>query len=408
MRQIYFDHQSATPVLPEVIEAMRPFFAASFGNPASRHRHGLLAREALEKARAQVGAFLRAESPEEIIFTGDATEAANLAVKGTALARRRHGGHLVVSQIEHSSVLASAEFLEARGLACTRVGVDAEGMIDPGRVQEALREETVLIAVHHVNHEIGVLEPVAKIGALAREQGVPFYVDADAGAGWFPLDVREMGAGLLSFSPQRFGGPKGVGVLYQNRRAPLAPLLHGGPQENGRRAGVENVPAIVGAGVAVEIAGREMARRRAHCARLQERLWDGLRAGIPGIKLNGPAPGPARQPGNLNFSVEFIEGESQMLLCDMQGIAVASGSACAGSGGKSSHVLEALGLPAALARGNLILSLGPTNTAEEVDCFLAAFPKIVAKLRGLSPTWEEFQRGLTRPVVEPVEAGRTS
>jgi cysteine desulfurase len=401
MREVYFDHQAATPVLPEVFEAMRPFFAASYGNPSSLHRHGLLVRDALEKARAQVAAFLHAESPEEIIFTADGTESANLAVKGTALANRRNGRHLVVSQIEHPSVLASAGFLESQGLVCARVGVDAEGLLDPARIRSAITDQTILIAVHQVNHEIGAIEPVAEIGAIARDHGITFYVDADAGAGWLPLDVGDLGAGLLSFSPHRFGGPKGVGVLYQNRRARLTPLLHGGAQENGRRAGVENVPAIVGAGVAVEIAQREMARHRDHCARLQQRLWDGLRSRIPLLKLNGPAPGLRRHPANLNISAEFIEGESQLLLCDMQGIAVASGSACAGGAEKSSHVLEAIGLPPALARGNIILTLAPENTAEDVDYVIAAFPKIVAKLRALSPAWAEFEKGLTCSVLQP-------
>jgi cysteine desulfurase len=399
--EVYFDHQSATAVRPEVLEAMRPFFADGFGNPSSLHHHGLLVRDAMDKARAQVAAFLQAESAEEIIFTSDGTESANLAVKGAALAGRRNGNHLVVSQSEHPSVLASVAFLEGQGLVCDRVPVDADGIIDPARVEAAMSDQTILVAVHHVNHEIGAIEPVAAIGAVARERGVPFYVDADAGAGWLPLDVGELGAALLSFSPHRFGGPKGVGVLYQNRRVRLAPMLHGGPQEQGRRAGVENVPAIIGAGMAVEIAQREMTQRHSHCARLQRRLWDGLRATVPFLKLNGPIPGPKRQPANLNISVEFIEGEAQLLLCDMQGIAIASGSACAGNGQKNSHVLEAIGLPAALARGNIILSLGPDNTMEEVEYFLATFPKIVAKLRDLSPHWSEFQKGLTRSMISP-------
>ena len=302
MRHVYLDHQAATPVLPEVLEAMNPFFAGAFGNPSSLHHHGLLARDALATARAQIAAFIHAESPDEIIFTSDGTESANLAVKGTAAAHQRNGNHIVISATEHPAVIASAEFLESRGFTCTRVKVDARGAVDPDDVRSALTDKTILIAVHHVNHEIGTLQPVREIGALARERGIPFYVDAEAGAGWLPVDVADWGASLVSFSPHRFYGPKGVGVLYQNRRAPLAPILHGGGQENGRRAGVENVPAIVGAGLAAEIAARELAQRRAHCARLQRRLWDGLRARIPRLKLNGPEPGPeppSRQPEPL-------------------------------------------------------------------------------------------------------------
>ena len=388
MRQVYLDHQSATPVLPEVLEAMKPFFAGAYGNPSSLHRHGLLARDALARARSQVAAFINAESPEEIIFTSDGTESSNLAVQGTAAAYRRDGNHIVISATEHPSVIASVEFLEARGYACTRVPVDACGVVAPGDIRSAITDKTILISVHHVNHEIGAIEPVREIGALARERGIAFYVDAEASAGWLPVDARDWGASLLSFSPHRFYGPKGVGVLYQNRGARLAPILRGGDQENGRRAGVENVPAIVGAGMAAEIAGRELAQRAAHCARLQRRLWDGLRARIPRLKLNGPEPGPGRHPATLNISAEFIEGEAQLLLCDMHGIAVASGSSCVSRSNKISHVLAAIGLDPALARGNIIMSLGHDNTEEDVDYVIETFPKIVAKLRALSPSAE--------------------
>jgi cysteine desulfurase len=389
MRQVYLDHQSATPVLPEVLEAMRPFFTESFGNPSSLHGHGLLARDAVDRARLQIAAFINAESPEEILFTSDGAESANLAVQGAAAANRRNGNHLVLSRIEHPAVIACADFLETRGFTSTRVKVDAQGVIDPQEMEAAVTEKTILVAAHHCNHEIGTLEPVREIGAMARARGIPFYVDADASAGWVPIDARDWGASLISFSPHRFYGPKGVGVLYQNRRAPLTALLHGGDQEKGLRPGVENVPAIVGAGVAAEIAGREMARRRAHCARLQKRLWEGLRARIPRLKLNGPAPGPARHPATLNFSSEFIEGESQLLLCDMRGIAVASGSSCVSKSRTGSHVLAAIGLDPALARGNIVMSLGQDNTEEDVDYVIGTFPEIVAKLRALSPAWEE-------------------
>ncbi|MGD1083228.1 MAG: cysteine desulfurase family protein [Verrucomicrobiota bacterium] len=394
MRQVYLDHQSATRALPEVLEAMRPFFAEAYGNPSSLHGHGLLARDALDRARSQIAAFINAESPEEIIFTSDGTESANLAVQGAAAANRRNGNHIVLSQIEHPAVIACADILETRGFTSTRVRVDAQGAIDPADMGGAITEQTILLAAHHCNHEIGTIEPVREIGALARERGIPFFVDADASAGWLPIDARDWGASLISFSPHRFYGPKGVGVLYQNRRAPLAAILHGGDQERGLRPGVENVPAIVGAGVAAEIAGREMGRRRAHCGRLQKRLWEGLRAKIPRLKLNGPEPGPARHPATLNISSEFIEGEAQLLLCDMRGIAVASGSSCVSKSRAGSHVLAAIGLEAALARGNVIMSLGQDNTEEEVDYVIETFPQIVAKLRALSPAWEDYEKGL--------------
>jgi cysteine desulfurase len=389
MRHVYLDHQSATPLLPEALAAMQPFLAGAFGNPSSPHQHGLRARDALETARAQAARLINASSPEDIIFTSDGTESANLAVKGVCWAGQRHGRHLVVSRIEHPSVLNSAAFLEQQGFACARVQVNAEGFIDPAAVRAAVTDKTILIAVHLVNHEIGTIQPIPEIAAIAHEKGIPLYVDAEAAAGWLPVDVQALGADLLSFSPHRFYGPKGVGVLYRHRRARLTSLLHGGDQEGGRRAGVENVAGIVGAGVAAEIALRELPRRARHCARLQRRLWDGLRAGVPRLKLNGPEPGPRRSPVNLNISTEGTEGEGQLLLLDTRGIAVASGSACVTKSLRASHVLEAIGLDPALAQAALILSPGQDNTDEDMDYFLETFPQVAAKLRAMSPTWKE-------------------
>ena len=392
MRHVYFDHQSATPVLPEVFEAMQPFFREAFGNPTSLHRHGLLARDALNQARQRMATFIRAESAEEIIFTSDGTEAINLAVKGAALAHLRHGNHIILSATEHPAVLACARFLETEGFTCTRVKVNSEGLIAPGDIAAAMTEQTILISIHHTNHEVGAVQPLREIGELARDRGILFFVDADAAAGWLPVDVQDCQASLLSFSPHRFYGPKGVGVLYQSRRARLVPQIQGGDQEAGRRAGVENIPAIVGAGIAAEIAQRDLSVRQSHCTRLQSRLWQGMRAKIENVKLNGPEPGPRRHPCNLNISTEFIEGESQLLLCDMHGIAVASGSNCVSKSREISHVLVAMGVDPALARASILLSLGSANSEEDVDYFLERFPKIVAKLRGLSPTWAEFEK----------------
>ena len=256
--------------------------------------------------------------------------------------------------------------------------------MDSEKIRAAITGKTILIAVHHVNHEIGAIQPIPQIGKIAREHGIPFYVDAEAGAGWLPVDVRAWGASLVSFSPHRFYGPKGVGILYKDRRARLAPILHGGDQENGLRPGVENVPAIVGAGVAAEIAARELERRRAHCAKLQSRLWDALHAKIPDLKLNGPEPGPMRHPANLNLSAKDTEGEAQLLLCDMRGIAVASGSSCVTRSKKISHVLAAIGLDPALARANIIMSLGQSTTEADINYVIQTYPEIIAKLRSLS------------------------
>jgi cysteine desulfurase len=392
MRQVYLDNQSATPVLPEVLDAMRPFFTEAFGNPSSLHQHGLRARDAMDDARAKIARFINAESPADIIFTSDATESANLAIKGTAWANRRKGNHIVLSKIEHPSVLNSVAFLEKHGFTATRVEVDAQGAIDPAKVRAAITDKTILVAIHHVNHDIGTIQPIREIADAAHDAAVPLYVDADASAGWLPIDVRALGADLLSFSPHRFYGPKGVGILCRQPRARVDGILHGGDQEGGRRAGIENVPAIVGAGIAAEIAQREMAQRATHCSRLQTRLWDGLHSSLPRIKLNGPDPGRSRSPVNLNISVEGTEGEGVLLLCDTRGIAIASGTGCLSKSLKASHVLEAIGLDRAIAGAAIILSLGKDSTDEDIDYVLEVFPKIIAKLRSMSPSWEESQK----------------
>jgi len=393
MRHVYLDHQSTTPVKPEVFEAMAPFFTELFGSSSSLHHHGLRARDALGKARTQVAALIHAESDEEIIFTSGGTESANLAVKGTAYANRKRGNHIVTSAIEHPAVLNSIEFLEQQGFTSTRVGVNSEGWVNPEAVRAAMTEQTILICVHHVNHDIGTIESIRDVGAIAAERGIPLFVDAGASGGWMPIDVQELGVSLLSLSPHRFYGPKGVGILYRNRRARLTSLIHGGVQEGGRRAGMENVPAIVGAGAAAELANRELPERIAHTARLQQRLWDGLRTNISELKLNGPVPGPKRISNNLNISIGYVEGEGVTLLGDMQGISLTSGTSCVSKSLKISPVLLAIGVEHSFAQGTVILSLGIDNTEEEIDYVLVTLPKIVAKLRQMSPLWEEFQRG---------------
>jgi len=401
MRRVFLDHQSTTPVRPEVFEAMKPFFTEDSGSPSSVHQLGLRARGALARAREQVAALINAESPDQIVFTSSGTEAANLAVKGTAYANQHRGDHIVISAIEHPSVIHSAEFLEQRGFKCTRVKVDQEGWVDPADVRAALTEKTILICVHHVNHDIGTIEPIRAIGELAAGKGIPLFVDAVASGGWLPIDVQTMGVQLLSLSPHRFYGPKGVGVLYRNRRVRLASVLHGGVQEGGLRAGTENVPAIVGAGVAAALAARELPERIAHTTALQKALWEGLKHRVEYVKLNGPEPGPRRSGTNLNLSVEFVEGEGLALALDLQGIAVASGPSCVSHSLKISPVLMAIGLAHSLAQGNLILSLGRDNTAEDIEFAVKMFEKTVAKLRSMSPFWDDFQQGLADSLIKP-------
>jgi cysteine desulfurase len=401
MPNAYLDHQAATPVLPEVFEAMTPFFTEAFGNASSLHQHGLRARDALAKARGQIATMINAESPEDIIFTSDGTESANLAIKGVAEAGSKRGNHIVVSATEHPSVLGSAAFLETQGFTSTKVRVDADGMVNPEDVEAALTDQTLLVAVHHANHDIGAIQPIRDIAAITARRGIPLYVDAEATAGWLPVDLRAMGADLLSFSPHRFYGPKGVGVLYRSRRVRLNGQLHGGVQEGGRRAGTENIPAIVGAGVAAEIAGRELNSRIAHTARLQQKLCDGLNAKIPHLRLNGPEPGQRRISTNLNLSAEFVEGEGLVLMLDARGIAVASGTSCVSKALKVSHVLSAIGLDHSLGQAAILLTLGKDNTDAEIDYVLETLPQVVSKLRGMSPMWDEFQRGLVPSAITP-------
>lgn len=405
MRRVYLDHQASTPVLPEAVEAMLPYYSERYASQAALHQEGLAARDALDRSREQFARFIHAEPPEDIIFTSGGTEAINLAVKGVAYASRRQGNHLVVSEIEHPAVLQSADFLGENGFEITRVPVDPLGRIDPEAVVSAITEQTILVCLHHGNYDVGTVQPIATAAKLTREKGVPLFVDATYSGGWLPVDVQQMGIDLLALSPHRFYGPKGVGVLYKHRRARLAPILHGGIQENHRRAGMENVPAIVGAGVAAEAAARELDQRRAHVGRLQRRLWEGLKDKIPYLKLNGPEPGEQRLSTNLNLSVEFTEGEGLALMCDMRGIRFSSGTACVAKSLKVSPVLDAIGLSEVLALASIILSPGKDNTEEEIDYAIETIVNVVERLRGMSPAWEEFQSGVIHSETAENQAG---
>jgi cysteine desulfurase len=406
-RFVYLDHQATTPVLEEALQAMLPYFREAYGSPSSLHRYGLQVREGLKEAREKIARMINAESEEDLIFTSGGTESANLAIKGFAEANHRKGNHFVVSATEHPSVLQSIEFMTKHGFEVTQVPVDTIGRINPEDVRAAITDKTILVAVHLVNHDIGTIQPIREIAKITAEKGIALYADALAAAGWFPIDVQDLGVQLLSFSPHRFYGPKGIGVLYRSRKARVTSHIHGGVQENGRRAGTENVPAIIGAGVAAEFAARDMAKRVEHVAALQKRLYEGLWKHIEYIKLNGPEPGPLRICNQLNLSTEFIEGEGQLLLLDYQGIAVASGSSCVSKSLKVSHVLSAIKLDHALAQGNIIMSLGKDNTVEDVDYVLETFPKIVHKLRNMSPMWKEFEEGVIDSVIKPTGRGKS-
>jgi cysteine desulfurase len=399
MNRVYLDHISSCPLDSEVLQAMLPFLKENFGNPGALHQEGLYAREAISHARKQVANLINAKSDSEIIFTSSGTEANNLALKGAALALKNHGNHIIVSAIEHPSVLNSAEFLESLGFEITKIPVNKFGLIDPEDIRKAITPKTILVATHLVNHDIGAIQPIKEISNITTECGISLFVDATACVGWLNIDVQQLAIDYLSISFHRFYGPKGVGALYKNRHARLRSLIHGGFQEFGLRAGVENVPAIVGAGKAAELASAKLNMRQEHTRKLQAYLWEELKTNIPYIQLNGPEIGSQRITTNLNVSPEFIEGEGQLLRLDLMGFAVASGSSCVTKNLKSSPVLKAMGVDPGLAQGSIIVTIGEENTLEQMASFVQAYTKTVAQLRSMSPLWDEFQKGKIKSAI---------
>ena len=381
---IYLDHASTTPADPEVVAVMSPWFTEEFGNPSTVYSLGLNAAKAVQDSRESIAQSIGAQ-PEEIYFTSGGTEADNWAILGTAEAQQKKGRHLITSSIEHHAVLEGMEYLEKHGCEITRVPVDSGGLVDPDEVRRAIRPDTVLVSIMHANNEVGTIEPVAEIGKITREAGVLFHVDAVQTAGKIPLDVDELGVDVLSMSAHKFYGPKGIGLMYLRRRTRITPLFHGGGQEKGRRAGTHNVPGIVGMAKALELAGTRMADDAVREAALRDRLWASLEADIESIYLNGSMV--HRLPGNLNVRLDGIEGESMILMLDMEGICVSSGSACTTGSLEPSHVLLGLGIPAEHAHGSLRVTLGRSTTAEDIDHFIKVFPPIVARLREMSPIW---------------------
>ena len=389
MRKVYLDNAATTPLLPEVREAMLPFLGEDFGNPSCLHSWGDVAREAMEHARDQVAQLIGADA-EEIIFTASGTESNNFAVKGLALAQQNKGKHVVVSAIEHFSVLHSARTLEKWGFELSLVPVDRYGMVNPDDVRKNLRKDTVLVSIMHANGEVGTIEPIKEIAKVTRERGVVLHTDAVATAGTIPVDVKELGIDALSLAGNQFYGPKGVGVLWVRKGARIIPFLDGGVQEGGRRAGTENVPAIVGLGRAAELARTNVASRMEHLIQLRNRLLTELPSKIKHVMVTGHPQD--RLPGHASFCVEFIEGEAMLMLLNSQGVAVTSGSACTSRALKASHVLIAMGLPHALAQGSLLFSFGLDNTSEDVDYVLAVLVPIVDRLRQMSPLYAKFTK----------------
>jgi len=379
---IYFDHAATTPTRPEVVEAMLPYYREKWGNPSSIHTSGRMAAEGMDAARQQVAALLGA-LPEEIVFTGSGTEADNQALIGIAISQEKKGSHIITSKIEHHAILHTAQFMEKRGSQATYLPVDSYGMVDPDDVRKAITDKTILVSIMHANNEIGTLEPIAEIGAICKQKGVLFHTDAVQTVGHVPINVREMNIDLLSLSAHKLYGPKGVGALFVRKGVRIAPLIHGGGHERGRRSSTENVAGIVGLGEAARLAGEEMEWETKHNMELRDRLIEGVLASVPDSMLTGHRT--KRLPNNASVCVRYVEGESMLLNLDFEGICASSGSACTSGSLEASHVLLAIGLPHDVAHGSLRLSVGRGNTMAEVERFLQVFPPIVEKLRAMSP-----------------------
>jgi len=379
-RRVYLDHNASTPVHPDVVAEMLPFFGERFGNPSSVHGFGREARAGLDTARERVARFLKA-APDEVVFTSGGTESDNMALKGIAFARGR--GHFITSKIEHHAVLRAAEWLQTQGFEATYVGVDEYGMVDPDEVERALRPDTIGISIMHANSEIGTIQPIAAIGALARERSIPFHVDAVQTFGKVELDIDAIGIDLLSFSSHKIYGPKGVAGLWIRKGTKMVSVQHGGEHERRRRAGTENVPGIVGFGKAVEIRGRDMHDEHRRLTALRDRLWDGIRARVPDVRLNGHPT--ERLPGTANLCYRGVESESIVLGLDLKGIGVSAGSACTSGSIEPSYVLVAMGVPLDWAMGAVRHSLGRSTTAEDIDYVIESVEPMVRKLRAVMP-----------------------
>jgi cysteine desulfurase len=378
---IYLDHSATTPVDARVVEAMAPFWTEAYGNPSSIYGLGRQAASALEDARSRVARLLNC-LPAEIVFTSCGTESDNLAIRGVALAQAARGrGHIITTPIEHHAVLhTAADLAERFGCQVTYVAVDRQGVVDPEEVRAAIRPETGLISVMYANNEVGTVEPITEIGALARERGIPFHTDAVQAGGYLPLDVEALNVDLLALSAHKFHGPKGVGLLYVRRRTPMWPVQTGGGQERGRRAGTENVPYLVGMACALELAQNARQTECDRLASLRAQLVSQLSARIPDIELTGHPS--QRMPGHASFIVRGVEAEGMLIGLDLAGIAASSGSACASGAATPSHVLTAMGFEHAEALGALRLTLGRASSEADVAAVVEALPPIVEKLRG--------------------------
>ena len=386
MKAIYLDHISGNPLHPQVKEAIIDYIQKDgFGNPVSQHSIGDVAMETLEDARAKVAQLINAD-PQEIVFTSCGTESNNHAIKGVAFAKAKKGKHIITSNIEHQSVARPIRMLSQMGYNVTSVSVDKYGMVNPADVEKAIREDTILISIMHANNEIGTIEPIAEIGKIAKAREVTFHTDAVVSCGNIPVDVDEMGVDLMSIAANQFYGPAGIGALYIREKTRLLPLIDGGVQESNRRAGTPNMLGVVGMGKAAELARVEMPRRTEHLLKLKKAVMDRLGT-IDKIVLNGHPE--KSMPGLVSFSVEYIEGESMMMMLDEEGVSISTRSACASGSLRTSHVLIATGIDHATAQGTLVFSYGIDITVEDIDKAFEALRKSVAFLRNMSPLYKK-------------------
>ena len=385
-RTIYLDHAATTPVKPAVLEAMRPYYTEHYGNPSSIYSIARESKKAIETARAQVAKAIGA-APDEIYFTSGGSESDNWAIKGVVFANRKKGNHIITSAIEHHAVLHTCQYLEKEGFSVTYLPVDSSGLVDPQELEKAITDKTILISIMYANNEIGTIEPVAELGAIAKKHKIYFHTDAIQAIGNVPIDVKAQNIDLLSLSSHKFYGPKGCGALFIRKGVKIDNLIHGGGQESRRRAGTENIAGIVGLGTAIELATADIGGHNTRIAALRDQLLKGILDMIPYSRLNGHPE--KRLPGNLNVSFEFIEGESMLLWLDDEGICGSTGSACTSGSLEPSHVMLAIGLPHEVAHGSLRLTLGDANTEQDVDRVLDVLPKVVAKLRDMSPLYHK-------------------
>ena len=381
-KKIYLDYAATTPVDPRALRAMLPYFSEKFGNTMSLHYFGQEAKEALEESR-EIVADLMGAKPSEIIFTSSATESNNLALKGIAFANKEKGNHIIISSIEHSCIMESAKWLERQGFEITRLKVDKYGLVDPDEVKRAIKKNTILVSIIHANNEIGTIEPIEEIGKICKERGVYFHTDAAQSFGKIPIDVNKMNVDLLTASSHKMYGPKGAAALFVREGIKIEPILHGGGHEAGLRSSTVNVAAIVGFAKACEICKKEMKKEAKRLSKLRDKLIKGVLEKIPGSHLNGHPT--KRLPNNANFWFEGVEGESLVIQLDLMGISASTGSACSSEKLEPSHVLLAIGLKPEQAHGSLRLSLGRWTKEKEIDYVLEVLPKVIEKLRKISP-----------------------